>query len=405
MTTLNNKSKEQTKTLNNEIENFLLDKGVIKVGFATQETMHSPEGIPSTDFTNILPDGQSAVCFAFPLDREKIRAYLRKDLPHGRVDHNKDLFDIYVKIIKISEELVEILKEKGYNAAQILPNFDWAGKGQTKPLISRPHFSLRYLAVCSGLGRFGWSGNVLMKGYGATILFGGIITNAKLEPTDPLPESESVCNQCKLCTKVCAFRMFSDNETQEVTLGGNQYEYSKRVNHCRCIIVCGGLSGLDKTGKWSTWAPDRHPYPETDDEVYLTLASAVKEDTRVIAKGEREGFDRNQIKRDPVLKKVFSGDKKDAGNNFKGGSAYCGNCQLICWGNPKETAENYRILTNSGFMVLDDEGFIEVKSCEEAQRIYDERFPNGPIITDQHKKLATILKTIIEKKYPNYSKS
>ena len=89
--------------LNNEIEKFLLDKGVIKVGFATQETMYSPEGIPSTDFTKILPDGQSAVCFAFPLDKEKIRAFLRKDLPNGRVDHNKDNFDIYIKIIKTLE--------------------------------------------------------------------------------------------------------------------------------------------------------------------------------------------------------------------------------------------------------------------------------------------------------------
>jgi len=405
MTTLNNKSKEQKNTLNEEIEKFLLDKGVIKVGFATQETMYCPEGIPSTDFANILPDGQSAVCFAFPLDREKIRAFLRKDLPHGRVDHNKDNFDIYAKIIKISEELVDILKEKGYNAAQITLNWDYAGKGQSKLLINRPLFSLRYLAVSSGLGRFGWSGNVLMKGYGATILFGGIITNAKLEPTDPLPESESVCNQCKLCTKVCAFRMFSDNESQEITLGGNQYNYSKRINHTRCAIVCGGYTGLDKTGTWSTWAPERYPYPETDDEVYLTLASAFKADTQVIAKGEREGFNRKQIKRDPVLKKVLSGEKKDAAFLYKTTYLTCGNCQLICWGNPKETAENYRILTNSGCTVLNDEDFIEVKSCEEAQRIYDERFPNGPIITEQHKKTATIIKSIIEKKYPNYSKS
>ena len=109
MTTLNNSSKEQKTTLNSEIEKFLLEKGAIKVGFATQETMHSPEGIPSTDITKILPDGQSAVCFAFPIDKEKIRAYLRKDLPNGLVDHNKDLLDLYVKMIKISEELVDYI--------------------------------------------------------------------------------------------------------------------------------------------------------------------------------------------------------------------------------------------------------------------------------------------------------
>jgi epoxyqueuosine reductase QueG len=396
MTTLNNSSKEQKNTLNSEIEKFLLDKGAIKVGFATQETMHSPEGIPSTDFTKILPDGQSAVCFAFPLDKEKIRAYLRKELPNGRVDHNKDNFDLYVKIIKISEELVDLLNEKGYNAAQIIPNFDYVGEGPAKAIGSKPQLSLRYLAVRSGLGHFGWSGNVLMKGYGATVLFGGIVTNANLEPTEPLPESESECNQCKLCTKVCAFRMFSDIEPQDIILGGYSFQYSKRTNICRCLTVCGGFSGLDKTGKWSTWAPVRHPYPETDDDVYLTMASAVKADSSLYVKGEREGFDRLQFKRDPILKKVFSGDKKDAGTVFKGVYLTCGNCQIICWGDPEKTAENYRILTNSGCTVLDDEGFVDVKRCEEAQKIYDDKFPNGPIITEQHKKFAKFIKNYLE---------
>ena len=68
MTTLNT-SKDQKPTLNSEIEKYLLDKGAIKVGFATEETMYSPEGIPSTDLTKILQDGQSAVCFALPLDK------------------------------------------------------------------------------------------------------------------------------------------------------------------------------------------------------------------------------------------------------------------------------------------------------------------------------------------------
>jgi len=97
-----------------------------------------------------------------------------------------------------------------------------------------------------------------------------------------------------------------------------------------------------------------------------------------------------------VLKKIFSGDKKEAGNIFKGLYLTCGNCQLICWGDPELTAENFRILTNSGCTVLDDEGFVDVKSCEEAQKIYDAKFPNGPIITEQHKKMAKIMKRILK---------
>jgi len=29
----------------------------------------------------------------------------------------------------------------------------------------------------------------------------------------------------------------------------------------------------------------------------------------------------------------------------------CGNYQLICWGDPKLTKENYQILTNSGCVI------------------------------------------------------
>ena len=246
---------------NEEIKKFLKNKDAIGVGFASKETMYSPEGIPSADITSILPEAESAICFAFPLDKEKIRAYLNKDLPHGRVDHNKDNFDTYIKIIKISKELKENLEKKGYKAAIILPNWDYRGEGLRSIISQKPYISLRYLAVRSGVGIFGWSGNVLIKGYGAPILLGGVVTNAKLEPTDPLPESESVCNNCKLCTKVCAFRFMSDDEQTTVILGGKTFKYTKKNKISRCLMVCGGYSGIDKTGKWSTWCPERHPYP------------------------------------------------------------------------------------------------------------------------------------------------
>ena len=392
MTSIKNNTKEKRGFLNKEIKGYLEGKGAIGVGFATKETMHSPEGIPSADITSILPEAESAICFAFPLDKKKIQAYLNKDLPNGRVDHNKDNFDTYIKIIKISEELKKTLEKKGYIADIILPNFDYRGEGLRSTISQKPYISLRYLAVRSGVGTFGWSGNVLMKGYGAPILLGGVVTNAKLEPTDPIPESESVCNNCKLCTKVCAFRFMSDDEQITVTLGGQTFDYSKRKKIARCLMVCGGYSGLDKTGKWSTWCPERHPYPETDDDVYKIFAKELERSIRFHVRGEHEGFDRTQLDQDPVLKQIFSG-KEQAARVFKFTNLSCGNCQMICWGDPEQTAENYRMLVNSGCTIRDDEGYIEVRNCDEAKNYYEEKHPDiDQELTPKQKEYIKLIK-------------
>ena len=47
----------------------------------------------------------------------------------------------------------------------------------------------------------------------------------------------------------------------------------------------------------------------------------------------------------------------------------CGNCQLICSGNHDETAENYRILTNSGCVVTKENGDNIIVSSEEANEL------------------------------------
>ena len=65
----------------------MLEQGAIKVGFATRETLAG--GPPSADITYIFDEAQSAICLAVPLDRDKIRAFFRKDLPNGRIAHKR----------------------------------------------------------------------------------------------------------------------------------------------------------------------------------------------------------------------------------------------------------------------------------------------------------------------------
>ena len=50
----------------------------------------------------------------------------------------------------------------------------------------KPDVSLRYLAVRSGVGWFGLSGNVITAEQGAAIILGGVVTTAELRTHRPL---------------------------------------------------------------------------------------------------------------------------------------------------------------------------------------------------------------------------
>ncbi|MGQ9721639.1 MAG: hypothetical protein ACUVXA_10000, partial [Candidatus Jordarchaeum sp.] len=60
-----------TTTLESEIEKFLRERGAIRVGYATLDTLAG--GPPSVDLSYVLPEARSAISFALPFDRVKIR--------------------------------------------------------------------------------------------------------------------------------------------------------------------------------------------------------------------------------------------------------------------------------------------------------------------------------------------
>jgi hypothetical protein len=49
----------------------------------------------------------------------------------------------------------------------------------------------------------------------------------------------------------------------------------------------------------------------------------------------------------------------------------CGNCQIICAGDPKETAENYKILVNSGCVIQREDGTLEVFPPDKAKEEFE----------------------------------
>ena len=362
---LKNKGVIKIITLNEELEQKLKELGAIRVGFVTLETLAGgPEG---ANLKYLLPSAESAVCWAIPMQMDLIRPYLGKTNPNARGDHEKDNIETNIKSSSMSRTIAKFLIEKGYEAASVIANNKYREDDPSWNVTLPPEISLRYLAVRSGVASFGWSGNVGIKGYGTVIILGGTITNAKLEPTDPIPESESFCDECKICTKVCAFQMFSPDEKVEITLGGQTFSYSKRINKLRCVLTCGGFNGLHKSGKFSTFSPGRYDYPENPMEVTRALTAAMAgQRKRPLIKDSSKGY----------IPASFSGGKgasslptEETKNDVV--QLSCGNCQIICWGDPKETAKNYKILVNSGCVIQREDGTLEVFPPDKAKEEFE----------------------------------
>ena len=323
-----------------------------KVGFATLETMASD--MPGTDLTYLLPEAQSAVSFYVPFDKELTMKYLGKTDPSIRGIHEEHNLELHRVIWRACQRAKHWLIEQGYKAISVIPNNHYRTDVKNWQVTLPPELSLRYLAVASGVASFGWSGNVGTKEHGTAILVAGLITSAKLEPTKRIPESEGFCDKCKICTKVCAFGMFSEEEATTVSIGGEIFTYSKRGPIQRCNITCGGANGLHKSGKFSTWSPGRYEYTENSKELYRACQIAMA----------------SQKKR-PPYKDSCQGYKPAAYDGNYNLQLTCGNCNYICGGNPKETALRYKTLVNSGCVVQREDGRLEVYPPEKAKEVFE----------------------------------
>lgn len=334
-------------SLEKEIEEYLKERGAIRVGFATLETLSG--GPPSADLTYILPEARSAVSFALPLDRDKIRAYLSKQ---DHVGHESDNFETNRRLSRIAKELALMLEEKGFPSKRVISNTVYRTEIEGWELSMPPDLSHRYVAARSGVGTFGWSGNIGIKGYGSAILLGTTVTAAELEHTEPEAPEESFCDQCKRCNASCASGMFSANEEMSVTLGGVTFTFAARSSYLGCQFVCGGFTGLSRDGKWSTWSPGRFSIPEDQDEMMRVFLDAVARYSDWPERKDGEGGYVN-----PAL----------AGETLR---LTCGNCQIICWGDHKETRENYRLLKRSGCVIQRENGDVEVLPAREAVKAF-----------------------------------
>ena len=346
--------------LNKSVSDFLLENGAVSVGFSTRETL--ADSPPSADITYLMENGLSAVSFALPLNKEHIRPYLAKE---DRLSHHRDYqVDTTGKVRQLSFDIAAMLEKEGHRAIGTETNIVYRTEVPNWGIFLPPDISHRYLAVASGVGSFGWSGNVGTKGYGTTIMLGSTITDAELEATFPIPEEESFCSDCKACVGACPYEMFSATEKMSVTLGGREYTYAARIDLARCQVCCIGASGLHKSGKWSSWSPGRYEAPEGKDDF------RAMHDRAVAAMHKRPPLEEE-------IPRVF-----DVGN--WGGKQYtntvmlsqtCTTCSLVCTGDKQENLENLKILRSSGCVIQYPDGSLVALPPDEAEAEFQRMAP------------------------------
>ncbi|MDY6881894.1 MAG: hypothetical protein V2J25_15535 [Desulfatiglans sp.] len=339
------KDKKRFEDLEQLAKDLVLNAGAIDVGIATVETLEG--GPPSTDLTYVMDGARSAIVFALPLDQEKIERFLKKEDFSG---HCLDNVRVNTLASGIALELARFLEMKGQKAVPVESNFFYRKDTPRGPHDEKPTISHRYLAVRAGLGHFGLSGNVIRPKDGIPVIFAAVVTDARLTPTDPLPPEENYCDECGLCLSACASGLMHPKEKASVTMGGVEFSYAKRQSYNRCDYVCGGFTGLSKSGKWSTWSPARFPIPEKDEEFLDAIRAAVKPYAYRPRPGI--GFYHPQL----------------PGNK---GQMTCGHCQLICHPDKEIRKKRFNMLTKAGVVIQLKDGSLKAVSPEEAEKHLD----------------------------------
>jgi epoxyqueuosine reductase QueG len=329
------------ETMTNRIKELAKCLGATAVGISTNETLAG--GPPSVDLAYVLPGAKSAISFLLPLNQTYIEPFLQKKDRHS---HELDNIRTNTLATGISFEIASYLTQKGYPSVGQTANIAYRTDTPNGPFDEKPPISHRYLAVRSGIGHFGLSGNVITDKNGAAVILGSLVTTAQLIPTEPLRPEDNYCDGCRLCIASCASKYMDPDKKTLVRLGNFDFSYWTRRHHSRCDYVCGGFTGLHKSGKWSTWSPARFPIPEKDEE----FSAAIIDTAGPYRKRPREegGF----------FHFLMPGNRI----NFT-----CGHCMLVCHPDKEVRKKRHKMLISSGVVIQRPDGSCEAVSPEEAK--------------------------------------
>jgi len=318
------------------LKSLALSLGADLVGVTTRGLL--ADGPPSADPRYLLPSANSVISFAISLDREIVQDFISKKKWRPHCDNRKIIAQT---LYTIGDTLTEQLRTEGYEAVNVDPNNNYRPEKDATDVTEmtefHPDFSHRYASLAAGIGRLGWSGNLLTKKYGALVELGSVLTSATLTPDTPIPDEEHPCDGCKMCSLVCPVGMIQPKATTQVTVAGVTETISrKRPNTC-CWIGCTGYEGLASSGTWSNWSPYRlgRPLPEDKQELDSLCISLQKADPQMQAADNS-----------------FNNYRQAVFNPDTFYYTVCGFCRSVCLSRREERLANRKLIVNSGTATL-----------------------------------------------------
>ncbi len=322
--------------LEKNLKSLAVNLGADLVGITSTELLaNSP---PSADPRYLLPSANSVISFAVSLDEELAQGFISKRNWRSHCENRKVIGQI---LYGVGDMLTDQLRSDGHEAINVDLNNNYRPEEGAADLTEmtefNPEFSHRYAAVAAGIGRLGWSGNLVTREYGALVELGSVITSAVLVSDTPLTDNEHPCDKCRVCSQVCPVEMIHPKAAMQVTVGGVIETISKKRPNTCCWIGCTGYEGLSTSAAWSNWSPYRldHSLPENKEELDALCIRLQKSD--------------------PQMQNVNNSFTNYREAIFDPDWFYytvCGFCRNVCVPDRKDRIANRRLITNSGTAAL-----------------------------------------------------
>src|SRR4030066_527714 len=184
-----------------EIEKKAIQLGAVAAGISSIERLGENNAVD----LNILPSAKTILVIACGHSRAALDS---KNLQVKQYD----TIATYEKVRTVCKELVTILERQGYEAVAIPAYIPLDMSDGKRGMVGA--VDLRRAAVEAGIGNYGKSGLVLVKGFGPRVRLGAVLTTASLKPTTkkyrfPCP------TDCQICMLGCP---------SKALLGGGQVD-------------------------------------------------------------------------------------------------------------------------------------------------------------------------------------
>jgi epoxyqueuosine reductase QueG len=196
-----------------EIKSLALSLDVDCVGIAKRANYAKIE--PKANLDILVQGAQSIVAFGIWMGDGAIES-------PSEVVQSQHLMIIYDELNRVALKLARELEKAGHRASTIPPHLPIEMSRETKGLIGP--VSLRHAAEAAGLGKLGLNRLLISPRFGARLRLGGVVTDAPLQPDNPL--ADSPCDNCMACVQACPVSAISqDGKTDVVACTRNNFPY------------------------------------------------------------------------------------------------------------------------------------------------------------------------------------